>query len=133
MQETQETQVRSLGRSPGGGHCNPLKYSCLENPMDRGAWPTTQSFRWQRVRHKWSNLADIHAPFFLLDRFLLLSLLLVIFLPFFLTFLLYSQSLFWTSLVQELMDFHSFWWIKVCIYEFFYVSLNNAFIEYRKE
>ena len=27
-----------LGRSPGGGHGNPLRYSCLENPMDRGAW-----------------------------------------------------------------------------------------------
>ena len=26
------------GRSPGGGHGNPLKYSCLENGMDRGAW-----------------------------------------------------------------------------------------------
>ena len=26
------------GRSPGGGHGNPLEYSCLENPMDRGAW-----------------------------------------------------------------------------------------------
>ena len=25
-------------RSPGGGHGNPLQYSCLENPMDRGAW-----------------------------------------------------------------------------------------------
>ena len=27
-----------LGRSPGGGHGNPLKYSCLENPTDRGVW-----------------------------------------------------------------------------------------------
>ena len=27
-----------LGRSPGGGHGNPLQYSCLENPMDIGAW-----------------------------------------------------------------------------------------------
>ena len=27
-----------LGRSPGGEHGNPLQYSCLENPMDRGAW-----------------------------------------------------------------------------------------------
>ena len=27
-----------LGRSPGGGGGNPLQYSCLENPMDRGAW-----------------------------------------------------------------------------------------------
>ena len=30
-----------LGRSPGGGHGNPLQYSCLENPMDRGAWRAT--------------------------------------------------------------------------------------------
>ena len=27
-----------IGRSPGGGNGNPLQYSCLENPMDRGAW-----------------------------------------------------------------------------------------------
>ena len=30
-----------LGKSPGGGNGNPLQYSCLENPMDRGAWPAT--------------------------------------------------------------------------------------------
>ena len=30
--------VPGLGRSPGGGHGNPLWYSCLENPMDRRAW-----------------------------------------------------------------------------------------------
>ena len=29
------------GRSPGGGHGNPLQSSCLENPMNRGAWPAT--------------------------------------------------------------------------------------------
>ena len=29
------------GRSPGGGHGNPLQYSYLENPMDRGAWWAT--------------------------------------------------------------------------------------------
>ena len=33
--------IPRLGRSPGGGHGNPLQYSCLENPMDRGAWRTT--------------------------------------------------------------------------------------------
>ena len=33
--------VPGLGRSPGGGHGNPLQYSCLENPMDRGAWQAT--------------------------------------------------------------------------------------------
>ena len=30
--------ILGLGRSPGGGHGNPLQYSCLENPMDGGAW-----------------------------------------------------------------------------------------------
>ena len=30
--------IPGLGRSPGGGHGNSLQYSCLENPMDRGAW-----------------------------------------------------------------------------------------------
>ena len=30
--------IPELERSPGGGHGNPLRYSCLENPMDRGAW-----------------------------------------------------------------------------------------------
>ena len=33
--------VPGSGRSPGGGHGNPLQYSCLENPMDRGAWWAT--------------------------------------------------------------------------------------------
>ena len=30
--------IPGLGKSPRGGHGNPLQYSCLENPMDRGAW-----------------------------------------------------------------------------------------------
>ena len=30
--------ITGSGVSPGGGHGNPLQYSCLENPMDRGAW-----------------------------------------------------------------------------------------------
>ena len=33
--------IPGLGRSPGGWHGNPLQYSCLENPMDRGAWRAT--------------------------------------------------------------------------------------------
>ena len=33
--------IPELGRSPGGGHGNPLQYSCLENPMDGGAWQVT--------------------------------------------------------------------------------------------
>ena len=33
--------IPGLGRYLGEGHSNPLQYSCLENPMDRGAWRTT--------------------------------------------------------------------------------------------
>ena len=35
------SSIPESGRSPGGEHGNPLQYSCLENPMDRGAWWAT--------------------------------------------------------------------------------------------
>ena len=35
------SSIPGLGRSPGGEHGHPLQYSCLENPMDRGAWWAT--------------------------------------------------------------------------------------------
>ena len=34
--------IPGSGRSPGEGNVNPLQYSCLENPMDRGAWQATE-------------------------------------------------------------------------------------------
>ena len=37
--------IPGLGRSPGEGNGNPLQYSCLENPMDRGSWRATYSPR----------------------------------------------------------------------------------------
>ena len=36
-------------RSPGGGHGNPLQYSCLDNPVDRGAWQAAD----HRVAKSW--------------------------------------------------------------------------------
>ena len=39
--------IPGLGRSPGGGSGNPLQYSCLGNPMDRGAW--------QAAVHPWGR------------------------------------------------------------------------------
>ena len=42
--------IPASGRSPGGGHGNPLQYSCLENPMDRVAWQA-KSMGSQRVGH----------------------------------------------------------------------------------
>ena len=44
--------IPGLGRSPGGGHGNPLQYSCLENPMDRGAWQAIV----HRVAQSWARL-----------------------------------------------------------------------------
>ena len=43
MQETQADagSIPGSGRSPGGGHGNPLQYACLENLTDRGAWWAT--------------------------------------------------------------------------------------------
>jgi len=35
-----EDSTPGSGKSPGEGNCNPLQYSCLGNPMDRGAWLT---------------------------------------------------------------------------------------------
>ena len=42
--------IPGSGRSPGGGHGSPLQYSCLENPIDRGAWQATVHGV-ARVRH----------------------------------------------------------------------------------
>ena len=44
-------------RSPGRGHGNPLQYSCLENPMDRGPWWATV----HRVTKSWSQLKWLSA------------------------------------------------------------------------
>ena len=44
--------IPGSGESPGGGHGDPLQYSCLENPMDRGAW---QPYGLARFGHDWSN------------------------------------------------------------------------------
>ena len=46
--------IPGLGRSPGGGHGNPLQYSCLENPMDRGAWRAAVDM----VAKSWTRLSD---------------------------------------------------------------------------
>ena len=51
-------------RSPGGGHGNPLQYSCLENPMDRGdivlQTGVLQSIGSKRIGHAWSDLVHMH-------------------------------------------------------------------------
>ena len=46
--------IPGLGISSGGGNGNPLQYSCVENPMDRGAWQATVP----GVTKSWTRLSD---------------------------------------------------------------------------
>ena len=46
--------IPGSGRSPGVGHGNPLQYSCLEKPKDRGAWEST----FHEVTKSWTRLSD---------------------------------------------------------------------------
>ena len=45
--------IPGSGRSPGGGNGNPLQYSCLDNPMDKGAWWATV----HEVTKNWTQLS----------------------------------------------------------------------------
>ena len=48
--------IPGLGRSPGEGNGNPLQYSCLENPVDRGAWWATV----YRVAQSWTRWKQLN-------------------------------------------------------------------------
>ena len=48
------SSIPGSGRPPGGGHGSPLQYSCLENPMDRGAWCATV----HGVMKNWKQLSN---------------------------------------------------------------------------
>ena len=62
--------IPGSGRFPGGGQGNPVQYSCLENPMDRGAWRATV----HRVAKSWTRLKPFstaqHSQFRGLPRWL---------------------------------------------------------------
>ena len=51
--------IPGWGRSPGEGNGNPLQYSCLENPMDGGAWWATV----HGVAKSWTRLSDFTFTF----------------------------------------------------------------------
>ena len=52
--------IPGSGRSPGEGNGNPLQYSCLGNPMDRGAWRATV----HGVAKSWTRLSNLHFHFY---------------------------------------------------------------------
>ena len=55
--------IPGLGRVPGRGNGNTLQYSCLENPMDRGAWWAAVHAGHKRIGHDGSDLACMYAAF----------------------------------------------------------------------
>ena len=65
--------ILGLGISPGGGHDNPLQYSCLEKPMDRGAWRAafhrvTKSWTWLiKTEHTHEKIHHIWLPYSLIN------------------------------------------------------------------
>ena len=72
MQETWDAgSIPGSGRSPGGGHGNPLQYFCLENAMDWGAWKAIVH-RLAKSWYDWSDWARMHMfikPRYILDIF----------------------------------------------------------------
>ena len=52
--------IPESGRFPGEGNGNPLQYSCLENPMDGGAWCRLLSMGSQRVGHNWATSLSLY-------------------------------------------------------------------------
>ena len=62
MQETWDTSsIPGWGRFSGGGHGNPLQYSCLENPMGRGSWQAT--VHGVTKSRTWLKWLSIHAGY----------------------------------------------------------------------
>ena len=54
--------IPGLGRSPGEGNGNPLRYSCLENPKDEGAWQATV-YRVAKIQTQLSDFTSLHLSF----------------------------------------------------------------------
>ena len=57
--------IPGSGRSPGGGHGNPLQCSCLENPLDRGAWRAAvhgvNTKSWTRMKQQGRAQVEVDA------------------------------------------------------------------------
>ena len=66
--------IPGLGRFPGEGNGNLFQYSCLENPMDVGAWCRLLSMGSQRVGHDWMTSLSLYDKYTSIFFFLVKSL-----------------------------------------------------------
>ena len=63
--------IPGSGKSPRGGHGNPIQYSCLENSMDRGAWWAPihgVAKSWTRLKHLSRHACVLHLKFIYLEN-----------------------------------------------------------------
>ena len=58
------------GRSPGGGNGNPLQYSCVGNPMDRGAYGLQSTKSWTQLRNLTTGEMNVSSIFPRIDTLL---------------------------------------------------------------
>ena len=81
--------IPGSGRSPGGEHSNPLQYSCLEKPMDRGTWQAIVH-RVAKSQTRLSDCTHMHTGFAVAILFVVFWLFCNSFVSFFLPLLLSS-------------------------------------------
>ena len=70
--------IPGSGRSPGEGNGNPLQYSCLGNPVDRGAWQAIVLGNLKRVRHDLPTKQQQQCDLGLLNKIPFLPIILVV-------------------------------------------------------
>ena len=76
------SSIPGLGRSPGEGNGNPLQYSCLENPMDRGAWKATvHAVTNSQTQLEWPTLLHFHM--YLLIMIMMMTLIVTVLVTYF--------------------------------------------------
>ena len=93
--------IPGLGRFPGERNSNPLQYSCLENPMDGGAWGRLLSMGLQRVGHDWVTSLS----FFLLSRHFVENELCEPVISFFFFFFLPIKKFYWGIVDLQCVSF----------------------------
>ena len=107
------------GRSPGGRHGNPLQYSCLENPRDRGAWQATV----YRVTKSWTGLKQLS-----MHTHAITGILFFVFLLFLQSFLLLSSlSFFLCGLMTLEVCLDSFLSLSYTYYRFLLCDYHRAY------
>ena len=124
--------IPGSGRSPGGGHGNPLSYSCLENPMDRGAWQATvHRVTQSRTQLKWLSRSIV--MFSALPQFSSWSNAFSVWRIFYFVDLFKKQVLvsgiFFSVIFLVSISFNYFYFLFCVIYTLFFLALKEETVD----